>query len=63
MNQQYTHYEIDKDKCVGCQLCAQNCPVNVISGEPSKTHVIDQAGCIKCGVCFDVCPHDAVKRS
>jgi len=63
MNQQYTHYEIDPEKCVGCGLCAQNCPVSVISGEAGKTHVIDQEGCIKCNACFDVCPYGAVKRS
>lgn len=63
MNEQYSKYEIDPEKCVGCGLCAQNCPVSVISGDPGKTHIIDQAGCIKCNNCFDVCPYEAVKRS
>lgn len=63
MNEQFSHYEIKKDACVGCGLCAQNCPVSVISGEPGKLHVIDQEGCIKCGACFDVCPYNAVSRS
>jgi len=63
MNEQYSHYEIDPEKCTGCSLCEQNCPVNVITGEPGKTYVIAQEGCIKCGVCHDVCPYGAVKRS
>ena len=62
MADQYSHYEIDA-KNVGCGLCAQNCPVSVISGEAGKTHVIDQEGCIKCNACFDVCPYEAVIRS
>lgn len=56
-------YEIDKEKCVGCTACARNCPVNCISGERKKVHLIDQSRCIKCGRCFEVCQFDAVKKS
>lgn len=53
-------YRIDPDACIGCTRCAKSCPVNVISGERKKPHVIDAAACIKCGTCADVCPVDAV---
>ncbi len=53
-------YEIDKDKCTGCTLCAKNCPSQAIAGGKKKPHSIDQAKCIKCGVCIDVCKFDAV---
>ena len=56
------HYEIDPEKCVGCTLCARNCPVPCISGVRRETHVIDQSRCIKCGKCFEVCRFGAVKR-
>ncbi len=49
-------YHIEPEKCVGCLLCLKNCPVEAISGERKKVHVIDQDLCIKCGACFDVCP-------
>ena len=49
-------YYIEPDKCVGCLLCKKSCPVEAISGEKKKVHVIDQELCIKCGACFDVCP-------
>ncbi len=54
-------YTIDQEKCVGCMMCAKNCPVSCIHGEAKKVHVIDQKKCIKCGRCFDVCPFNAVK--
>lgn len=56
------HYEIDPDKCVGCTMCAKNCPVLCIAGERKEVHVIDTARCIKCGRCFEVCRFKAVKK-
>jgi NADH-quinone oxidoreductase subunit F len=56
-------YEIIEDKCTGCTICARKCPVNCISGELKKVHVIDQEACIKCGVCYEICKFDAIKKS
>ena len=56
------HYEITPEKCVGCTLCARNCPVKCISGVRKEAHLIDQSKCIKCGRCFEVCRFEAVAR-
>ena len=37
-------------------VCLKSCPVDAISGERKKIHVIDQNLCIQCGACLDVCP-------
>ena len=53
---------IDEEKCTGCTLCAKNCPVEAISGEPKKVHTIDIEKCVKCGKCVTVCNFEAVYK-
>ena len=48
------------DNCIGCTKCAQNCPVNCISGSLKELHSIDTSICIKCGICKNICPVDAI---
>jgi NADH-quinone oxidoreductase subunit F len=55
-------YTIIEDKCVGCTLCAQKCPVNAISGKTKEPHKIKQDACIKCGLCYDSCKFDAIEK-
>ncbi len=50
------------DACIGCTKCARNCPVDCISGEVKKLHVIDAEKCIKCGACMDACPVNAIVK-
>ncbi len=48
------------EKCIGCTLCAQECPVEAIPFTPHQRHVINTELCIKCDACRVVCPEDAI---
>ena len=61
-------YKILPDKCVGCGLCARNCPVQCISKTDQPTarnpkmfiHKIDASKCVKCGLCMSNCRFGAI---
>ncbi|MCK4537703.1 MAG: NADH-quinone oxidoreductase subunit NuoF [Candidatus Krumholzibacteria bacterium] len=56
-------FHIDAEKCTGCTLCAKNCPVDAISGEVKKLHVIDNSICVRCAKCVSSCNFDAIYKS
>ena len=53
---------VKADVCVGCGLCIEMCPVDVISRRDEKAW-IDEEKCIGCGECLAVCRVGAVKFS
>ena len=51
--------QIDQEKCNGCGLCVDVCPLQAISLENDKAKVDDDS-CTECGQCIDECPNKAI---
>ncbi len=49
---------VDADKCIGCGICVQSCPVEAIDME--EIAEIDREKCNGCGRCVIDCPQEAI---
>lgn len=51
--------KLNLQNCVGCGLCAEHCPANVIEIVNNKA-VYDLDKCIGCGECYTVCQYNVI---
>lgn len=54
--------QIDQEKCIGCGMCAKDCPYHAIRIKGEKAEMFME-GCMECGHCVAVCPKEAVSMN
>jgi len=52
-------FKVNQEKCVGCGVCVDACPVGAISMSNGKAVINKQ--CVDCGRCLQACPQDAIQ--
>ena len=62
-------FTINRDKCIGCGLCARNCPAECIEQtdyvapkHKRPSYRINADKCIKCGACMSNCKFKAISK-
>ncbi len=53
--------EIDVEKCKGCGLCVDACPIDYLkmsfkTNQKGYYYPVAGEGCTGCGICYTMCP-------
>ena len=49
---------VDKQKCTGCGICIEFCPVDAIIKRAGKAFI--SIDCVECSGCIEECPEGAI---
>jgi uncharacterized protein (DUF362 family)/ferredoxin len=57
--------KLDRERCLGCGICGQVCPVGAITDEPGsgsgkRLPIIERRKCVRCLCCHEMCPTGAM---
>ena len=54
------HPVINTDECIGCGICVDACPQEVLEVSGGVAEVANEDACIACGECVEECPMGAI---
>ncbi len=55
-----SHPIINTDECIGCGICVDSCPQEVLEVVNGVAEVVNEEACIACGDCVEECPMGAI---
>ena len=56
------HPVISTDDCVGCGICVDTCPQDVLDIPAGVAEVVNEENCISCSNCLEECPMGAILK-
>ena len=54
------HPVIVADECIGCGICVDACPQEVLEVNGGVVEAVNEENCIACGDCVEECPMGAI---
>ena len=57
---EYGVAEIEESRCIGCGICARNCPADAVEVQDNVAVINDEL-CLACGNCAVKCPRNVIR--
>jgi len=51
---------VNRDECVSCGTCVEECPEEAITLGEDEIAVVNAEKCTECGTCVEACPSEAI---
>jgi len=54
-------FVVDESKCIGCQVCVESCPNDVLETKDGCPIAVQPEACEGCEVCAVLCEQEAIE--